>query len=72
MRTITPESNGVGFQLNSQPTFQSAFRVILFHLTPSVRLADVAVNVNTPQGYRLVSWFDVISESVSRSAASGV
>jgi hypothetical protein len=84
VRTVTPESNALGVQVSIQPTAQPAFRVILFHLTASVPLADgsrvtagqrlgtmtegtlsdIAVSVNTPQGYRLVSWFDVITESV--------
>ena len=36
-------------------------------------LADVAVGVNTPEGYRLVSWFDVITEALFQEyRAAGV
>lgn len=94
VRTYDPESSGFGFQINIQPTAQPAFRVIVFHVTPSIPVAvgtnvsagqllgthygiqtdsDVAVSVNTPQGYRLVSWFDVITDTLFQEyRASGV
>ncbi len=83
VRQLTPESNGDALQLHIQATNQPAFRIILFHATPSVSLAvgtpvsagqpiatttaflsDVAVSVNTPQGSRYVSWFDVMAEAL--------
>jgi hypothetical protein len=94
VRAFDPESSGFGFQLTIQAEVQPAFRVIIFHVTPSIPIAvgtrvsagqtlgshyglqtdsDVAVRVDTPEGYRLVSWFDVITETVFQEyRAAGV
>lgn len=94
VRAFDPESSGFGFQLNIQPTVQPAFRVIIFHVIPTIPIAagtnvsvgqllgshyglqtdsDVAVGVNTPQGYRLVSWFDVVTDTLFQEyRAAGV
>ena len=84
----------VGKQIVIQSFAFPAFTFILFHVNPSVSIAngtpyssgqplgthigtqtmsDIAVGVATPTGYKLVSWFDVMSDAVYQGyAARGI